>query len=283
MSRPMPLTPTPLEKIPRARPRHRDDPEGALHRRRVRAARVGAHVDARLAARRPRGRRRAAGRLVHVRDRPRVDHRRARARRRAARALQRLPASREPAVRARPRPHADVHAAASTPGSGTSTARCAARPTRTTFPQGLPPDLRLGAAALRHLGRLRLGRRWTRTPSRSRNTSASSPSTSRRITSRSTSLVDDVTLEIDCNWKTCVDAFNEAYHVRATHPELLEYTDDVNVQIDLYGRHSRFIFPVGTPEPAARAARARSRAGSATSSCAASASTRRPSPAASTT
>jgi phenylpropionate dioxygenase-like ring-hydroxylating dioxygenase large terminal subunit len=62
-------------------------------------------------------------------------------------------------------------------------------------------------------------------------------------------LVDDVTLEIDCNWKTCVDAFNEAYHVQGTHPELLEYSDDVNVQIDLYGKHSRFIFPVGVPSP----------------------------------
>jgi phenylpropionate dioxygenase-like ring-hydroxylating dioxygenase large terminal subunit len=62
-------------------------------------------------------------------------------------------------------------------------------------------------------------------------------------------LVDDVTLEISCNWKTCVDAFNEAYHVQGTHPELLEYSDDVNVQIDLYGRHSRFIYPVGVPSP----------------------------------
>lgn len=62
-------------------------------------------------------------------------------------------------------------------------------------------------------------------------------------------LVDDVTLELACNWKTCVDAFNEVYHVQGTHPELLQYSDDVNVQIDLYGRHSRFIFPVGVPSP----------------------------------
>src|SRR5262245_14141664 len=62
-------------------------------------------------------------------------------------------------------------------------------------------------------------------------------------------LVDDVTLDLACNWKTCVDAFNEAYHVQGTHPELLEYSDDVNVQIDFYGRHSRFIYPVGTPSP----------------------------------
>ena len=61
-----------------------------------------------------------------------------------ARALQRLPPSREPALRAGPRPLAHLHRAATTPGSGTSTARCAAPPTRETFPQGLPPDLRLG-------------------------------------------------------------------------------------------------------------------------------------------
>ena len=30
----------------------------------------------------------------------------------------------------------------------------------------------------------------------------------------------DLTLEVDCNWKTCVDAFNEAYHVQGTHPEM---------------------------------------------------------------
>ncbi len=62
-------------------------------------------------------------------------------------------------------------------------------------------------------------------------------------------LIDDVTIAVDCNWKTSVDAFNEAYHVAATHPQLLEYTDDVNVRIDIYDRHSRFIFPVAAPSP----------------------------------
>jgi phenylpropionate dioxygenase-like ring-hydroxylating dioxygenase large terminal subunit len=37
----------------------------------------------------------------------------------------------------------------------------------------------------------------------------------------------DCTIEIECNWKTCVDAFNEAYHLAATH----------------YDRHTRMIFP----------------------------------------
>ena len=58
-----------------------------------------------------------------------------------------------------------------------------------------------------------------------------------------------LTTVLPANWKVVVDAFNEAYHVQGTHPELLEYSDDVNVQIDLYGRHSRFIFPVGLPSP----------------------------------
>ena len=63
------------------------------------------------------------------------------------------------------------------------------------------------------------------------------------------SLIADVTLEVDCNWKTGVDAFNEAYHVQATHPDLLTYSDDVDVQIDCYERHSRFIYKIGAPSP----------------------------------
>lgn len=63
------------------------------------------------------------------------------------------------------------------------------------------------------------------------------------------SLLADVTLEVDCNWKTAVDAFNEAYHIQATHPDLLTYADDVDVQIDCYERHSRFLFKVGAPSP----------------------------------
>lgn len=53
----------------------------------------------------------------------------------------------------------------------------------------------------------------------------------------------DCTIEIDCNWKTCVDAFNEAYHVAATHSWTLEFTDDVNTVYDCYDKHTRMIFP----------------------------------------
>ncbi len=63
------------------------------------------------------------------------------------------------------------------------------------------------------------------------------------------SIVGDVTLEVACNWKTCVDAFNEVYHVQATHPDLLSYSDDVDVQIDCYDRHSRFIYKIGSISP----------------------------------
>lgn len=56
-------------------------------------------------------------------------------------------------------------------------------------------------------------------------------------------LTFDCTIEIDCNWKTSVDAFNEAYHIAATHPWTLEFTDDVNTEYDCYERHTRMIFP----------------------------------------
>jgi phenylpropionate dioxygenase-like ring-hydroxylating dioxygenase large terminal subunit len=63
------------------------------------------------------------------------------------------------------------------------------------------------------------------------------------------SVMNDLTIEIDCNWKTCVDAFNESYHVQATHPGLMQYSDDVNVQIDCYDRHSRFLYPLAVVSP----------------------------------
>ncbi|MEM7284685.1 MAG: RHO alpha subunit C-terminal catalytic domain-containing protein, partial [Pseudomonadota bacterium] len=63
-------------------------------------------------------------------------------------------------------------------------------------------------------------------------------------------LTRDVTMEWNCNWKTSVDAFNETYHVAATHPQLLWYLDDMDVQIDCYERHSRYLVPFGITSPA---------------------------------
>jgi phenylpropionate dioxygenase-like ring-hydroxylating dioxygenase large terminal subunit len=53
----------------------------------------------------------------------------------------------------------------------------------------------------------------------------------------------DCTIEIDCNWKTSVDAFNEAYHLSATHAWTTEFSDDVNTIYDCYDKHTRMIFP----------------------------------------
>ena len=62
-------------------------------------------------------------------------------------------------------------------------------------------------------------------------------------------IVNDRTIEWHCNWKTSVDAFNEVYHVQAIHPQLLGMLDDVNVQVDLYERHNRYLVPFGVVSP----------------------------------
>lgn len=63
------------------------------------------------------------------------------------------------------------------------------------------------------------------------------------------SILNDFTIEIACNWKTCVDAFNEAYHISGTHPDTLPVNDDVNVPIDCYERHSRMILKLAVASP----------------------------------
>ena len=62
-------------------------------------------------------------------------------------------------------------------------------------------------------------------------------------------MVINQTVEWDCNWKTSVDAFNESYHVQAIHPELLYMMDDIDIQIDLYERHSRYLIGFQTYSP----------------------------------
>ena len=65
-------------------------------------------------------------------------------------------------------------------------------------------------------------------------------------------IVVDQSVAWDCNWKVAVDAFQETYHNLATHPQLMPVAGDVNVQIDCYDRHSRFLLPSGVPAPAYR-------------------------------
>jgi phenylpropionate dioxygenase-like ring-hydroxylating dioxygenase large terminal subunit len=54
---------------------------------------------------------------------------------------------------------------------------------------------------------------------------------------------------IDANWKIAQEAFCEAYHVNATHPQILTYLGDTNSQVDVWDHCSRVITPGGTPSP----------------------------------
>jgi phenylpropionate dioxygenase-like ring-hydroxylating dioxygenase large terminal subunit len=51
------------------------------------------------------------------------------------------------------------------------------------------------------------------------------------------------------NWKTAQEAFMDAYHVVATHPQVLTSTGDDNSQYDVFGNCSRAITPYATPSP----------------------------------
>lgn len=62
-------------------------------------------------------------------------------------------------------------------------------------------------------------------------------------------LTKHVTVEWDCNWKASVDAFNESYHVQGIHPQLLYYLDDLDIQIDCYEKHNRYLIAFGVLSP----------------------------------
>jgi phenylpropionate dioxygenase-like ring-hydroxylating dioxygenase large terminal subunit len=54
---------------------------------------------------------------------------------------------------------------------------------------------------------------------------------------------------LDCNWKVAQEAFMEAYHVVATHPQLLPSMGDCITQYDVFGTFCRAMTPNGTPSP----------------------------------
>jgi phenylpropionate dioxygenase-like ring-hydroxylating dioxygenase large terminal subunit len=54
---------------------------------------------------------------------------------------------------------------------------------------------------------------------------------------------------IKTNWKIVQEAFMEAFHVVATHPQLLPGIGDANSQYDVWGNVSRAITPNGTESP----------------------------------
>ncbi len=54
---------------------------------------------------------------------------------------------------------------------------------------------------------------------------------------------------ISANWKIAQEAFCEAFHVNATHPQILTYLGDTNSQVDVWDTFSRVITAGGTPSP----------------------------------
>lgn len=62
-------------------------------------------------------------------------------------------------------------------------------------------------------------------------------------------LTEDQTVDLPCNWKVGVDAFNEAYHLRAVHAQLLQMLDEMQVELELLGRHSCIRVPFGLVSP----------------------------------
>jgi phenylpropionate dioxygenase-like ring-hydroxylating dioxygenase large terminal subunit len=53
-------------------------------------------------------------------------------------------------------------------------------------------------------------------------------------------------LRMPCNWKVALEAFNEGYHVRTTHAQILRWSDDRSKSVP-HGKHAMF----GYPEPSA--------------------------------
>lgn len=63
-------------------------------------------------------------------------------------------------------------------------------------------------------------------------------------------VVKDTVLEIDCNWKTGLEAFIESYHLHVTHPQALPMLDDIYEQYDVFPNgHARLATPLAIPSP----------------------------------
>ena len=53
-------------------------------------------------------------------------------------------------------------------------------------------------------------------------------------------------IELASNWKTCLDAFQEVYHVRTVHPQLIPGLKAEQSTFDFFGHHSMMMNPNGS-------------------------------------
>lgn len=63
------------------------------------------------------------------------------------------------------------------------------------------------------------------------------------------------TVILPCNWKTALEGFNEAYHVAATHPQILEDQGDDFTRARTYGKHGMYAYPLDRRPPGSPASR----------------------------
>ena len=117
------------------------------------------------------------------------------------------------------------------------------------FPQVDRGRVEPARRAGRHVGRLRLHQPRSRARRRSSATSASSATTSSRWPLEDRFVQVHVAKILRCNWKVAQEAFMEAMHVVATHPQILPSIGDANSQYDVFGNFSRAITANGTPSP----------------------------------
>jgi choline monooxygenase len=61
-----------------------------------------------------------------------------------------------------------------------------------------------------------------------------------------------VTVPLPANWKTCIEAFSETYHVQGIHREMLPMCDDVNSPQEIWEYTGRLVQPYGLPSPRLR-------------------------------
>ena len=61
-----------------------------------------------------------------------------------------------------------------------------------------------------------------------------------------------VSVPLPCNWKVCIEAFSETYHVQGIHREMLPMCDDINSPQEIWEHAGRLVQPYGTPSPRLR-------------------------------